>query len=399
MDQKEAKSRIEKLRNKINELNYSYFVLDKSDVDESVRDAIKKELIELEEQYPEYITPESPTQRVGNVLSGKFAKVRHKNRKWSLQDAFSEEEILSWEERLKRFAPNLKYEYITELKIDGLNVTLWYEKGKLTKAITRGNGREGEDITHTIRTIKSVPLELREPVDLEVSGEVYMPKKSFEKISGDFANPRNAAAGTVRQLDPKVAASRDLAMLFYEIGNPGTKTHKETMEYLQKLGLRVDTHYKHQKDIESVLKFCEEWITKREDLPYEIDGIVIKVDDLHAWETLGHTAKAPRYAVAYKFPAEQAVTKVIDITVQVGRTGALTPVAELKPTLVAGSTVARATLHNEDEIERKDVRIGDTVVIQKAGDIIPEVVSSMKDLRTGKEKKFKFPTKCPICGG
>ncbi|MBU1019050.1 MAG: NAD-dependent DNA ligase LigA [Patescibacteria group bacterium] len=399
MDRQEAKARIEKLRTKINELNYSYFVLDKSDVSESVRDALKKELIELETQFPEFITSESPTRRVGNVLSGKFAKIQHKTRKWSLQDAFCEEDLLDWEARLKRFAPNLKYEFITELKIDGLNVTLWYEKGKLIKAITRGNGREGEDVTHAIRTIKSVPLELREEVDLEVSGEVYMPKESFDNLEGDFANPRNAAAGTIRQLDPKVAASRDLAMFFYEIGSPFTETHLETMRELQELGLRIDTHLKHHKDMSSVLKYCEDWITKREDLPYEIDGIVIKVNSLEAWEALGHTAKAPRYAIAYKFPAEQAVTKVIDIIVQVGRTGALTPVAVLKPTLVAGSTVARATLHNEDEITRKDVRIGDTVVIQKAGDIIPEVVSSMKDLRTGSEKTFIFPKKCPICGG
>ncbi len=380
-------------------MNYKYFVLDESEVDESVRDALKKELIELETEFPEFITPESPTRRVGNVLSGKFAKITHKSRKWSLQDAFSEEDLLSWAERLTRFAPNITFDFVSELKIDGLNVTLWYEKGKLTKAITRGNGREGEDITHTIRTIKSVPLELREPVTIEVSGEVYMPKKSFEKLDG-FANPRNAAAGTVRQLDPKVAASRDLDLFFYEIGQGDMqpKTQEEVMETLQNLGLRTDTHYKQHKDMKSVLKFCEDWIGKRTDLPYEIDGVVIKVNSLKTQKALGYTAKAPRFAIAYKFPAEQAVTEVLDIIIQVGRTGALTPVAVLKPTLVAGSTVARATLHNEDEIERKDVRIGDTVIIQKAGDIIPEVVSAMTDLRTGKEKKFKFPKECPVCG-
>jgi len=398
MDKAETQQRIEKLRAKINELNYKYFVLDKSEVDESVRDALKKELIALETEFPEFITSESPTRRVGNVLSGKFAKITHKSRKWSLQDAFTEEDLIAWEERLTKFAPNIQVDFVTELKIDGLNVTLWYEKGKLTKAITRGNGREGEDITHTIRTIKSVPLELREPVTIEVSGEVYMPKKSFEKLEG-FANPRNAAAGTVRQLDPQVAASRDLDLFFYEIGQGDLqpKSQEEAMETLHNLGLRTDSHYKHHKDMNSVLKFCKQWIGKREALPYEIDGVVIKVNSLQSQKSLGYTAKAPRFAIAYKFPAQQAVTEVLDIIIQVGRTGALTPVAVLKPTLVAGSTVSRATLHNEDEIKRKDVRIGDTVIIQKAGDIIPEVVSTMADLRTGKEKEFQFPTKCPVC--
>ncbi len=399
MDKQQAEKRIALLRDKINDLNYKYFVLDESEVDESVRDALKKELIELETKFPEFISPQSPTQRVGNVLSGKFDKIRHKTRKWSLQDAFSEQDLIDWAGRLVRFLPNQTFQFVSELKIDGLNVTVWYEKGKLVKAITRGNGQEGEDITHTIRTIKSIPLQLRKPVDIEVSGEVYMPKSSFEKLDG-FANPRNAAAGTVRQLDPQVAAERDLDFFFYDIGqgDVSPKSQIETMETLHDLGLRTDTHYKKHDSIESVLKFCEDWISKRADLPYEIDGIVIKVNDLDKQKSLGYTAKAPRFAIAYKFPAEQAVTKVLDIKIQVGRTGALTPVAELKPTLVAGSTVSRATLHNEDEIARKDVRIGDTVIIQKAGDIIPEVVSVMTDLRTGSEKQFEFPTQCPTCG-
>ncbi len=398
MNKAEAKERITLLRDKINDLNYKYFVLDQSEVDESVRDALKKELIELETQFPELVVPESPTQRVGNVLDGKFAKVTHKSRKWSLQDAFSEDDLLAWAERLAKFAPNAHLDFVTELKIDGLNVTLWYEKGKLIKAITRGNGREGEDITHTIRTIKSVPLELRQPVTVEVSGEVYMSEESFKKLDG-FANPRNAAAGTVRQLDPKIAAGRNLDLFFYEIGEGDVQvsTQKEVMEKLHELGLRTDTHYEHHQDIKSVLKFCENWIGKRDSLGYEIDGVVTKVNSLESQKALGYTAKAPRFAIAYKFPAEQAVTKVLDIIIQIGRTGALTPVAVLKPTLVAGSTVSRATLHNEDEIERKDVQIGDTVVIQKAGDIIPEVVSAMTDLRNGTEKKFKFPKRCPVC--
>ena len=398
MDKADAQRRIEKLRTKINDLNYKYFVLDESEVGESIRDALKKELIDLETQFPQFITPQSPTQRVGNVLSGKFAKIAHKSRKWSLQDAFSEEDIILWYERLTKFTTNTNFDFVTELKIDGLNVTLWYEKGKLEKAITRGNGREGEDITHTIRTIKSVPLELREPITIEVSGEVYMPKASFEKLEG-FANPRNAAAGTVRQLDPKVAENRDLDLFFYEIGecDKRPQTQKEVMETLNSLGLRTDSHYKHHVDIKSVLEFCKQWTDKRSSLPYDIDGIVIKVNSMESQKNLGYTAKAPRFAIAYKFPAEQAVTKVLDIIIQVGRTGALTPVAVLEPTLVAGSTVSRATLHNEDEIIRKDVRIGDTVIIQKAGDIIPEVVTVMTDLRTGAEKPFKFPKECPVC--
>jgi len=406
MDRQEAKVRIEKLRSKINDLNYKYFVLDQSEVSESVRDSLKKELIALETEYPEFITPESPTQKVGSALSAKFAKVAHKTRKWSLQDVFSDSEIEEWFERIKRYAPNEKYDFLTELKIDGLNITLWYEEGRLTKALTRGNGTEGEDVTHAIRAIASVPLELRESVTIDVGGEVYMPKKSLEKLNArseeKFANPRNAAAGSVRQLDPSVTASRDLDMFFYEVGANNLpkqpQTQEELMQTLKRLGLKTDTHYAHHDNIESVIKFCKSWADKRDSLPYEIDGIVIKVNSLETHAKLGFTAKAPRYAVAYKFPALQVSSKVLDIIVQVGRTGALTPVAVLTPTLVAGSTVSRATLHNEDEIARKDIRIGDTVIIQKAGDVIPEVVESLPDLRTGSERKFVFPTKCPICG-
>jgi len=299
VDKADAQRRIEKLRTKINDLNYKYFVLDESEVGESIRDALKKELIDLETQFPQFITPQSPTQRVGNVLSGKFAKIAHKSRKWSLQDAFSEEDIILWYERLTKFTTNTNFDFVTELKIDGLNVTLWYEKGKLEKAITRGNGREGEDITHTIRTIKSVPLELREPITIEVSGEVYMPKASFEKLEG-FANPRNAAAGTVRQLDPKVAENRDLDLFFYEIGecDKRPQTQKEVMETLNSLGLRTDSHYKHHVDIKSVLEFCKQWTDKRSSLPYDIDGIVIKVNSMESQKNLGYTAKAPRFAIA-----------------------------------------------------------------------------------------------------
>jgi DNA ligase (NAD+) len=409
MNRKEAEIRIEKLKEKIKDLNYQYFVLDKSEVEESVRDSLKVELRRLEEEYPEFITPDSPTQRVGSVLSSKFAKVKHLTAKKSLQDAFSEEDVNEWYERIGKIVPPEKIQYVCELKIDGLNVTLHYKEGRLERAITRGDGEEGEDITHTIKTIESLPLTLNQPVTIEVSGEVYISKADFQKITEEqkrkgseiFANPRNAAAGSVRQLDPQVAAERNLSAFFYEIGKNDLerppKTQHETLELFQDLGLKVNKEYRHFGNIEDVQNFLKSWHSKRDELPYEIDGIVIKVDDKEQQKTLGFTAKAPRYAIAYKFPAVQSTTKILDIHVQVGRTGALTPVAVLQPVRVAGSTISRATLHNEDEIERKDVRIGDTVIIQKAGDVIPEVVEVLKDLRMGDEKKFNFPHRCPVC--
>lgn len=399
MDFASAKSRIEKLKEKIKDLNYKYFVLDKSEVKESVRDALKRELIELETKFPKLITPDSPTQRVGSALSGKFKKVKHATRKKSLSDVFNSDEIREWYERIKKLTKK-PLEFICELKIDGLNITIQYEKGILKRAITRGNGVEGEDVTHTVKTIESIPLGLNEKVDLEVSGEVFMPLKSFKKLK-DFANPRNAAAGTIRQLDPKVAAKRNLDMIFYHVDKTSLKhinSQEEALKEFKKLGLKICDKYKKCKTIDEVIKFCESWHKKRSSLPYEIDGIVIKVNDFQQQKEMGYTAKAPRYAVAYKFPAEQTTSRILDIILQIGRTGAVTPVAVMKPTAVAGSIVSRATLHNEDEINKKDIRIGDTVIIQKAGDVIPEVVEVMKDLRTGKEKKFKFPKKCPICG-
>ncbi|MFH1533991.1 MAG: NAD-dependent DNA ligase LigA [Nitrospirota bacterium] len=399
MDLATAKSRIEKLRGKIKDLNYKYFVLDKSEVKESVRDALKRELIELETQFPKLITPDSPTQRVGSALSGKFKKVKHTTKKKSLADVFDSEEIREWYERIKKLTKK-PLEFICELKIDGLNITVQYEKGLFKRAITRGNGVEGEDVTHSVKTIESIPLELNEKVDLEVSGEVFMPLKSFKKFP-KLANPRNAAAGSIRQLDPKVAAGRKLDMIFYHLDKSSlTKinSQEETLKEFKKLGLKTCDKYKKFKAIDEVIRFCKSWHGKRSSLPYEIDGIVIKVNDFDQQNRMGYTAKAPRYAVAYKFPAEQTTSQILDIVLQIGRTGAVTPVAVMKPTAVAGSIVSRATLHNEDEINKKDIRIGDTVIIQKAGDVIPEVVEVMKDLRTGKEKKFKFPKQCPVCG-
>lgn len=407
MQQQEAKKRIEKLREKIKDLNYKYFVLDESEVEESVRDALKRELIELEEKFPQLITKDSPTQRVGSALSGRFKKIKHTTPKKSLSDVFSADEIREWSERIKKLVTE-PLEFVCELKIDGLNITIQYDKGVFTRAVTRGNGKEGEDVSHTVKTIKSIPLKLNKPVDLEISGEVFMPQKSFEQLNRsqiekslpEFANPRNAAAGTVRQLDPQVASERNLDMFFYHIDKTSIHTlgsQEETLQQFKKLGLKICDKYKTFKDIEGVIKFCKSWHEHRHDMPYEIDGIVIKVNDFDMQQRMGYTAKAPRYAVAYKFPAEQTTSQVLDIILQVGRTGAITPVAIMKPTLVAGSIVARATLHNEDEINRKDIRVGDSVIIQKAGDVIPEVVEVLKDLRTGKEEPYKFPETCPVC--
>ncbi len=399
MNLEEAQHRVEQLRKEILQRNYEYFVLDESHVSEAVRDALKKELVALETEFPQLITADSPTQRVGAALSGRFPKVKHRSRKWSLADVFSMEELQDWEERVEKGVG--KTQFITELKLDGLNITLWYEKGLLVKALTRGNGEEGEDVTHTIRTIKNLPLKLFEEVDMEVSGEVIIPKESFEVLRAEgFANARNAAAGTVRQLDPQMAAGRDLQMFCYELGETSAEAPSEQSEILkwfQRLGLPVNREFKVHDSAEASVAYLQEWQEKRDDLPYEIDGVVFKVNDKKKQEFLGWTAKTPRFAVAYKFPATQTTTVVEGITIQIGRTGAATPVAELRPVFVAGSTVSRATLHNEDEILRKDVRIGDTVIIQKAGDVIPEVVEVLQNLRPDHSVAYEFPKNCPLC--
>ncbi len=421
MEKSQIKTKIEKLKEEIKKLNYHYFVLNDTLVEESVRDSLKRELKELEAANPELITLDSPTQRVGSALSGKFASITHLTSKKSLEDVFSEDEIRDWEKRITKLVPGEKIEYVCEAKIDGLNVTLHYEGGEFVRAITRGNGVEGEDVTHTVKTIEVVPLTLTAPIDIEVSGEVFFSKKSFEAVNLEqekndeplFANPRNAAAGTVRQLDPQVAASRKLSFYLYEVGKNnlpllgivGEKSNgikipekqHEVLELLECLGLPVSPYVKKCGTIDEVIKQCHELHELREKIPFEIDGVVIKVESRHQQQRMGFTAKTPRWAVAYKFPAAQVTTEVLDIIIQVGRTGALTPVAVLKPVFVAGSTVSRATLHNEDEIAKKDVRIGDTVIIHKAGDVIPEVLRVLTELRTGTEKKFVFPKKCPVC--
>ncbi len=422
MDKNNAQARIEKLRGEILRLNTAYFIENRTDVPESVRDSLKQELIALESQFPDLITPESPTQRVGAPLDGRLPKVRHLTRKESLQDIFAEEELTEWEDQIVRAlgGEQQAFEHIVELKIDGLNVSLIYEKEKniyrMVRAVTRGNGIEGEDITHTIRTIESIPLSISlqetksgAPATLEVSGEVYMPKAALQKLNATlpqeehFANPRNAAAGSVRQLDPSITAARDLRMLCYSLDESsaealGLPSQKSVLDFFHAHGIPTHREYHLCKNPEEIQKVYKEWGKKRNDLPFDIDGVVIKINDKKLQRDLGSTAKAPRWARAYKFPAEEKTAQILDIQLQVGRTGAITPVAHLTPTLVAGSTVTRATLHNADEIQRLDVRIGDTAIIRKAGDIIPEVVEVLKNLRPKSSIPFHFPAHCPSCG-
>ncbi|MFA5273348.1 MAG: NAD-dependent DNA ligase LigA [Candidatus Peribacter sp.] len=421
MDRRAAADRIGKLKEEIWRLNRAYFIEDKPLASEDVRDALKQELIALEKEHPDLVTPDSPTQRVGAPLDGRLPKVRHLSSKESLQDAFSREEIEDWMDQMRRAlgTDRLHLEFIAELKIDGLNISLTYDLKEgtyhLRRALTRGDGSEGEDVTHTVRTIEALPLSFsvkataKTPQRIEISGEVYMTKAALKKINKSlaedekFANPRNAAAGSVRQLDPKVAAQRDLRIFCYALDPHGADglgiaTQKELMEFLLEKGFPIHRGFKICQTVDAIQKVFDGWKKERDTLPFDIDGCVIKVNDRKTQRDLGSTAKAPRWARAYKFPAEQKTARILDIQLQVGRTGAITPVAHLTPTLVSGSTVARATLHNADEIERLDVRIGDTVVIQKAGDVIPEVVEVLKNLRPHGTKPFHYPAHCPSCG-
>jgi len=410
MQKQESKNRLEKLKEQMREVDYAYYVLDRPIMSDAARDSLKDEVEAIEKEFPDLITVDSPTQRIGGKAVGKFKKVKHEIKKYSLDDVFSFEEIKEFDERVKRFL-NLPQkeviEYDCELKIDGLNMSFHYKKGAFEKAVTRGDGVYGEDVSHTVRTIKSLPLKLREPIDIEFGGEVYMPTKSLERLNKEnekrglplFANPRNAAAGSVRQLDPKIAANRDLDIYCWAIySDLNLKTQIDMLKKMQSLGLRVNENFKVLHGVDEVLKYIEHWHKKRESIPYEIDGVAIKVNRLDWQKRLGRASKYVRWACAFKFPAEQATTVVEDIVWQVGRTGALTPVAHLRPVRVAGSTVSRATLHNIDEIERKDIRVGDTIILQKAGDVIPEIVESLPKMRTGHEKKVKLPTECPVCG-
>jgi len=442
----DIKIRLKKLRETINHHRYLYHVLDRQEISDAALDSLKHELAELEKQYPQYASPDSPTQRIGGKPLDKFAKIIHKARQWSYGDAFTEEEIREFDERVKRMLAKAVLstsnvdstaEYVCELKIDGFKIVLTYENGVLKTAATRGDGVTGEDVTQNIKTVESIPLKLEKPINIVVEGEIWMSRREFEKLNvkqkekGEppFANPRNAAAGSIRQLDPSIAASRKLDSYIYDIaliegleeekrrgssfslsGDEGEssktassslfpKTQVKELELLKDLGFKVNKNYKLCQNIEEIISYWKKWQKKKDKEDYWIDGVAVKLNRRDWQERLGYTGKSPRFAIAFKFPAEQATTVVEDIVTQVGRTGALTPVAHLTPVLVAGSVVSRATLHNDSEIKRLGLKIGDTVIIQKAGDVIPEVVQVLKEMRTGKEKEFKMPETCPVCGG
>ncbi len=401
-------SRIQKLRETINRHRYLYHVLDKQELSDAALDSLKRELAELEAAYPELITPDSPTQRVGGEPLAKFEKIEHRIQQWSFNDAFTEEDMHAFDERIEKGVGGEPYSYVCELKIDGFKIVLTYKDGILISAATRGDGRVGEDVTANIKTIDAIPLKLEQEVDIIVEGEVWISKKEFETLNRRqkkegkelYANPRNVAAGTIRQLDPRIVATRNLDSFIYDIAEYAEvpETQGAELALLSQLGFKVNRHYTRCRDITEVFAFYKKWTTRRLREHYGIDGVVVKVNERAIQERLGFTGKAPRFAIAYKFPAEQATTVVEDIVLQVGRTGVVTPVAILKPVLVDGSMVSRATLHNEDEIRRLDVRVGDTVVIQKAGDVIPDIVSALSEMRSGKEKKFVFPGQIPECG-
>lgn len=407
MNRIEAEERLNELREKLEEYGYHYYVLDNPVVSDVEYDELMLELIKLEEQFPELITEDSPSVRVGGNPLPHFEKVQHEIPMLSLGNAFNEEDLRDFDRRVTDgFGKPVTY--ACELKIDGLAVSLKYEKGRFVLGATRGDGTTGENITSNLKTVRSLPMRLKEEVDIEVRGEAFMPKQSFEKLNeakreaGEepFANPRNAAAGSLRQLDPKIAAKRNLDIFLYSIAQVKEKeipTHTEALAFMSKLGLKTNKEAKHCKDIDEVIDYVNSWLDRRPHLSYEIDGIVIKVDSLEAQQKLGFTAKSPRWAIAYKFPAEEVMTTLEGIELSIGRTGVVTPTALLSPVQVAGTTVKRASLHNEDLIRQKDIKIGDKVVIKKAGDIIPEVVNVLEEQRTGKEQDFLMPTQCPAC--
>ncbi|WML57988.1 NAD-dependent DNA ligase LigA [Neobacillus sp. PS2-9] len=407
MDLLMAEQKITEVRNLLNQYGYEYYVLDQPSVPDAEYDRLMQELLELEEKFPELKTPDSPSVRVGGVVLDVFEKVEHRTPMLSLGNAFNDQDLKDFDRRIRQ-AVGDDFSYVCELKIDGLAVSLRYENGLFIQGATRGDGTIGEDITANLKTIQSIPLRLRENVSLEVRGEAYMPKRSFEALNekraerGEelFANPRNAAAGSLRQLDPKIAASRKLDVFLYGIGNvgeTGVVSHSEGLDFLDQLGFKTNKERRKCATIDGVIEYVNSWVEKRPHLPYEIDGIVIKVDFLEQQAELGTTAKSPRWAIAYKFPAEEVVTTLLDIELSIGRTGVVTPTAILAPVKVAGTTVQRASLHNEDLIREKDIKIGDQVVVKKAGDIIPEVVNVLADQRTGNEVDFHMPTHCPEC--
>jgi len=412
VEEKEARKRIDELRKLINYHNHRYYVLDSPEISDAEYDELMKEIQSLEQEYPQFLTPDSPTQRVGAAPVEAFGVVEHRIPMLSLGKAFSQEEVLAWHKRVSGLLGESEFDLVAEHKMDGLAVTLIYQDGRYVTGATRGDGFRGEDITQNLKTIKSVPLSLPRgvPTRLEARGEVFLSKKGFKKLNDDrakagqplFANPRNAAAGSVRQLDPRITAQRPLDIYIYGIGivegRATFTTHWDTLEYLKSLGFKLNPQNKLLKNLQQAEDYYQHWLEQIEHLPYEADGIVFKVNRYDLQERLGNVGGEPRWAIAYKFPATQATTILENIGISVGRTGTLNPFAILKPVNVGGVTVKRAALHNEDDIRRKDIRIGDTVIVQRAGEVIPEVVGPVVSLRTGKEKHFVMPAKCPVCG-
>lgn len=405
----DVRRRYRQLVDAINRYRTLYHVYDREEIPQAALDSLKHELAEIERAHPSLVAPDSPSQRVaGEPLPG-FKKVKHQVAQWSFNDIFDADEAREFDARLTK-ALGAHPAYACELKIDGLKIVLTYDKGILATAATRGDGEVGEDVTHNVRTIESVPLSLARPIDIVVEGEVWMSASGLAKLNAAqeaqglplFANPRNAAAGAIRQLDPKIAASRPLDIFIYDVAKTSEKfptTQSAELEYLRELGFKTNPHHVRARDIEEAIRFWEQWKANGRKQDYWIDGVVLKVDDRAQQERLGYTGKAPRWGVAFKFPAEQATTIVEDIQLQVGRTGVLTPVAHLRPVQIAGTTVSRATLHNEDEITRLDVRIGDTVVLEKAGDIIPDIIQIVPELRPKEAKPYRWPTHVAACGG
>ena len=402
----EKKLRVEELTKILNDANYNYYVMDNPTITDQEYDKYLRELINIEQEYPELADPASPTNRVGGEVIDKFNKIFHERPMLSLANVFNEEEIRDFDAKIKKDGYNP--EYVCEYKIDGLSVALIYENGKLVRGVTRGDGVTGEDITHNVKTIKAIPLTLPRNIDIEVRGEIFMNKRTLEKLNKErekeglplLQNVRNAAAGSIRQLDSRITAKRELDNFIYYLPEPekyGIKTHLEALEFMKSLGFKVNPANRLVKDIDGILNFIQEVTEKRGSLPYEIDGVVIKVNDIDMQEKLGYTAKYPKWATAYKFPATEVLTKLKDIIFTVGRTGRVTPNAVLEPVIVMGSTIRRATLHNEEYVKAKNLMIGDTVSIRKAGDVIPEVVEAKFERRTGAEKPFVMTRECPMC--
>ena len=416
----EIQARVDELRSVLEDASRAYYLDDAPVISDAEFDEKLRELRALEDEFPELITPDSPTRRVGGYVGAQFSAVEHRLPMMSLDNVFSFDELLEWGRRLERrlgvegdAVGTTAIGYVCELKIDGFAVSLTYERGRFVRAATRGDGRVGEDITPNVATIDAVPKRLRTdapPALLEVRGEVYMPLAAFERLNARqaeaggrlFANPRNSAAGSVRQKDPSITASRELSMWTYQLGaiegGPDFKTHHETLAWMATVGLPVNPEITEMQTLQDVYEFCKQWQEHRHDLPYEIDGVVAKVDDLRTRLELGSTSKAPRWAIAYKLPPEERTTKLLDIMVSIGRTGKATPFALLEPVFVSGSTVTKATLHNQDQVAAKDVRPGDVVIVRKAGDVIPEVVGPVYAERPKGLRKWKFPTTCPVCG-